>query len=54
MKGRQAAERRKKGWWVSQEKFNKTISYGGRGPRQNAGEGLQLISVLDPTPLPVL
>lgn len=39
---------------VSQEKFNKTISHGGRGPRQSAGEALQLISVLDPVPSPVL
>lgn len=61
MKGGQAAEGRKKkregggGFGLaSQEKFNKTISDGGRGPRQSAGEALQLIFVLDPTPSPVL
>lgn len=62
VKGGQAAEGRKKkkregggGFGLaSQEKFNKTISDGGRGPRQSAGEALQLIFVLDPTPSPVL
>ena len=64
MKGGQAAEgrKKKKGWGgrgggsglASQEKFNKTISDGGRGPRQSAGEALQFIFVLDPTPSPVL
>lgn len=38
---------------VSQEKFNKTISCGGWGPRQSPGEALHLVSVLDTLPCPL-